>query len=218
MPPKTKTVYLVRHGQSQDNVAPVYPSDDTGLSERGIRQAEMIAERLSKVEFQNLITSPLERAKQTAEIITQQTGMQPDVSQLFVERIKPQSIAGKPWQDPAAAKLFGEWQRSLFKQGKRVADGENFDDIIDRADKAINFLFHQEQSVSVIVTHGFFLSTIVARVMVGGGLTPDIYRNFVSRASVENTSITVLKYTYDRHYDDYAWRLWAFNDHAHFVE
>ncbi len=216
--PQPKTVYLVRHGQSRDNIAPVYPADDTGLSEAGIRQAEMIAERLLKVEFQSLITSPLERAKQTADIISQQTGKQPAVSELFVERIKPQAIVGKPWKDPAAAKLFGEWKQTLFTQGERVADGENFDDIISRADEAIDFLDRQEQTAIVVVTHGFFLSTIVARIMVGDGLTPDIYRNFQARAMVENTSITVLKYIYDDYHQSYDWRLWAFNDHAHFAE
>ena len=106
----------------------------------------------------------------------------------------------------------------MFTQGHRVADGENYDDIIRRADKALDFLHQQQQPATVVVTHGFFLSTIVARVMVGQGLTPDIYRNFVASAVVENTSITVLRYIHDPHYDDYAWRLWAFNDHAHFAE
>lgn len=213
-----KTVYLVRHGQSRDNVAPVFPADDTGLSQHGIRQAEVLARRLSNIEHQAFITSPLERARQTAAIIGRKTGKQAQLNDLFVERVKPAAVAGKLWDDPEAAELFSAWRQTLFAQGSRVADGENYDDIINRADKAIDYLRRQPHSATVIVTHGFFLSTIVARIMVGNQLTPQIYHNFQSRAMLENTSITVLRYIYDKHYDDYAWRLWAFNDHAHFAE
>lgn len=68
-----KTVYFVRHGQSVDNASPVFQSVDSPLSKKGIAQANSIAERLSVIEFEALIASPVQRAKETAEYISEKT-------------------------------------------------------------------------------------------------------------------------------------------------
>ncbi|HEX4444800.1 MAG TPA: histidine phosphatase family protein [Galbitalea sp.] len=60
-------LYLVRHGEQQDAE---YGLPDGKLSPRGIRQAEAIAERLSGVPFTGAWHSPLERAADTARIMT----------------------------------------------------------------------------------------------------------------------------------------------------
>lgn len=60
-------LYLVRHGEQQDAE---YGLPDGPLSARGIRQATAIAERLSGVPFTGAWHSPLQRAAETAEIMT----------------------------------------------------------------------------------------------------------------------------------------------------
>jgi broad specificity phosphatase PhoE len=60
-------LYLVRHGEQQDAE---YGLPDGKLSPRGIRQAEAIASRLSGVPFSGAWHSPLERAADTARILT----------------------------------------------------------------------------------------------------------------------------------------------------
>jgi broad specificity phosphatase PhoE len=60
-------LYLVRHGEQQDAE---YGLPDGKLSPRGIRQAEAIANRLSGVPFRGAWHSPLERAADTARILT----------------------------------------------------------------------------------------------------------------------------------------------------
>lgn len=59
-------VYLVRHGEQRDAEHGVV---DSPLSERGRRQSELLAERLRGVEFTRALTSPLDRSRQTAEIL-----------------------------------------------------------------------------------------------------------------------------------------------------
>lgn len=51
-----KTVYFVRHGQSVDNISPVFQGEDSDLSEDGIRQADFIAKRVSHLQFDKLIS------------------------------------------------------------------------------------------------------------------------------------------------------------------
>ena len=84
-----KIIYFVRHGQSEDNAAPVFQSPNSPLSEKGEKQAKLIAERISKISFEALIVSPFERTKQTAEVISRETGAKAEYSDLFVENLKP---------------------------------------------------------------------------------------------------------------------------------
>lgn len=212
-----KTVYFVRHGQSVDNASPVFQSVNSPLSEKGISQAKNIAERLSSVQFEKLIASPVQRAKETAKHIVDKTGKDITFSDLFVERIKPSEIDGKSWTDTSANQIWREWEESLYTQGLRISDGENYDDTIVRVDKALAFLEACPESTLAVVTHGYFLRAMVARILLGENLTGPIMKRFQERASIENTAITVLNYR-DAFEEDFAWRLWTLNDHSHFAE
>lgn len=212
-----KTVYFVRHGQSEDNVAPVFQSPNSPLNEKGRKQAESISDRVSKLSFDALIASPFERAKQTAEAIAKATEKQPEYSELFVERVKPTYINGKPYTDEKANTLWREWEKSLYTPGLRAEDGENFDDLIARADKALAFLQNRPEQSLVVVTHGYFLRTIVARVLLGDLLSGEAFRNIQRTAAMENTGLTVLQYR-ESFEEKPIWRLWIYNDHAHLAD
>ncbi|MBC7763581.1 MAG: histidine phosphatase family protein, partial [Candidatus Saccharibacteria bacterium] len=60
-------IYLVRHGEQQDAE---HGMPDGPLSGRGTRQAKLVAERLSGVPFTGAWHSPLQRAEETANIMT----------------------------------------------------------------------------------------------------------------------------------------------------
>jgi uncharacterized phosphatase len=63
----TTTVYLVRHGETDWNVAGrLQGIEDTNLNEKGMRQAHACGVYLQNEDWDVLITSPLKRAKQTA--------------------------------------------------------------------------------------------------------------------------------------------------------
>ncbi|MGL4339070.1 MAG: histidine phosphatase family protein [Rhodoglobus sp.] len=61
-------LYLVRHGEQQDAE---HGLPDGPLSGKGQRQARAIAERLSGVPFTRVVHSPLQRAEETAVIMTE---------------------------------------------------------------------------------------------------------------------------------------------------
>lgn len=212
-----KTVYFVRHGQSEGNIAPAFQSPFCSLSRKGRKQAEQIAHRVSRLSFDALVSSPFQRAKETAEAIAQVTGKTPEFSGLFSERIKPTNIDGKSHEDQEAVAVWREWNASLYVPGMRVGDGENFDDLVVRSDRALSFLEHHPARNIVVVTHGYFLRTIVARVLLGDLFSPGTFKNFQKMSSMENTGLTVLRY-HDTFEEDPCWRLWIYNDHAHLAE
>lgn len=62
-------VYIVRHGETLLNELKQYNGEDEDLDEIGIKQAEVLKEKIKKIDFDIIITSPLLRAKHTADII-----------------------------------------------------------------------------------------------------------------------------------------------------
>lgn len=64
-------LYVVRHGETDYNVQQRYAgSSDVPLNQNGLRQAETLAQKLCDVNFEVIVSSPLTRARKTAEIIS----------------------------------------------------------------------------------------------------------------------------------------------------
>jgi len=211
-----KTVYLVRHGQSEGNVGNTYQSVSSPLTSLGRKQAECIADRALKLPFEILISSSVMRAKQTAEIISIKSNKPIEFSDLFVERKKPTNLSGKSHSDKEAEELNKNWGKSLYTSGYWALDGENFDDIILRADQALRYLENQEEENILVVTHGFFLKVLVARILLGREMVGAKFRHFQSRIKISNTGLSVLEF--DSDLDDPSWRVLVLNDKAHLGE
>ncbi len=62
-------VYIVRHGETSSNHLKCYNTDFEDLSATGIYQAEMLREQITEINYDIIISSPLIRAKHTADII-----------------------------------------------------------------------------------------------------------------------------------------------------
>ena len=209
-----KTVYFVRHGQSEANVAPEFQSPDSPLTQLGWTQAISLAVRAKGLPARALIASPFTRARQTAEEISDSMKLSIEFNDLFVERKKPTSIYGKPYTDTAAHDTWRRWEESLRVSGLRVEDGENFDDLLARADAALEYLLARPESSIVVVTHGFFLRTVILRMLLGDLLTDAVFRVAHPAMALANTGITVAQHR-DGFEEEARWRLWTFNDHAH---
>lgn len=66
-------IYIVRHGQTNWNKEGRYAGrKNIPLNEEGILQAKQLKEKLKNIKFDIVITSPLKRAIQTAQEITNQ--------------------------------------------------------------------------------------------------------------------------------------------------
>ncbi|HBV5297987.1 TPA: histidine phosphatase family protein, partial [Klebsiella oxytoca] len=60
-------LWLVRHGETEANIAGLYSGHaPTELTERGIRQAQTLGQRLHAVPFERVFCSELERTQRTA--------------------------------------------------------------------------------------------------------------------------------------------------------
>ncbi|HBV01259.1 MAG TPA: hypothetical protein DEF00_02585 [Candidatus Taylorbacteria bacterium] len=214
-----KTVYFVRHGQSEGNVGSVFQHADSPLTAKGIKQAEFIAERCTRLPIDVIISSTQPRAADTAQIISENTKHEVEFSDLFRERKKPRSLEGKFHNDAEARKINEAWWNSLAGSGPRVEDGESFDDLRDRAGKALAFLSNRAEDNLLVVTHGFFLRYLVASAIFGEHMQSIQFQPLMRTLRTENTGVTVLRYDSPRFSEEIGphvpWVLVTWNDHAH---
>ena len=74
------TVYLIRHSDVENPQSVLYGHlDGFPLSELGRRRAEALAERLAGTGITRIISSPLERAQETARIVASQLPEQVEI-------------------------------------------------------------------------------------------------------------------------------------------
>lgn len=209
-----KIVYFIRHGQSAGNTSAIFQHYESPLNEKGHSQARRVADRVASLDFELLISSPQRRAYETAAVIAQKASMPIILSELFVSRGKPSSIDGKPLSDPQVYAIGQAWEQSLHTRGQKIQDGENCDEILARTDKALSYLLKADAQKIVVVSHGYFIRTIVARALFGERITGDVLERFHKLTAMENSGITVMHYKSTPEAGD-DWHLWSLNDHAH---
>lgn len=78
----TTRVIIVRHGQSSYNAQKMIQGrcDESVITEKGIKDAQIVANILSKIELGGFYCSPLQRAKKTAEIILESSETNPSLT------------------------------------------------------------------------------------------------------------------------------------------
>ena len=77
-------IYIIRHGQTELNRRQVLQGrSDVPLNERGIAQAQQMAEALAGVVFCRVFSSPLRRAVQTARIVA--PNVEPEMDERLIE-------------------------------------------------------------------------------------------------------------------------------------
>ncbi len=71
-----KNVFIFRHGQTDKNLAGLWQgySIDVPLNKTGLEQAEQLAEKVKTLNLDKLFSSPLIRARQTAQKISEANG------------------------------------------------------------------------------------------------------------------------------------------------
>ena len=151
--------YFVRHGESEANVLEVISNRGSihGLTLKGRRQAELLADRLEGEPIVDLFCSPLLRAVETAEILGSAFGLRPTINDGLRE-FDCGEIEGRG--DPEAWDIFRTLVRKWMVEGDheaRIPGGESYLDIRARffgmMESSINALDPGREDV-LLVGHG----------------------------------------------------------------
>jgi broad specificity phosphatase PhoE len=190
---------LVRHAMC-DPVGRTIAGRTPGihLNAVGQRQAEIVAERLSKLTLAGVYSSPMERAMETAGPIAlrHRVGVQPAPG---VNEVDFGEWTGKSIEE--LDQLPG-WRRfNEFRSGTRIPGGENMAEVLSRGVRELERLrqLHPGSGTLVaVVSHGDVLRMLVTHAL---GMAPDL----LHRLELSPASVTVLQM------EDYGPRLLLLN-------
>jgi len=198
------TVILVRHGRTTANASGTLAGRLPGvkLDQTGVGQAEAMAERLASVPLAAIVSSPLERCRQTARILHRsQVATRPATPAVRTERGITEcdygDWSGRPIKDLAKEKLWSLVQTQ--PSAAAFPGGEPMTAMQARAVAAVRRLDaaleaeHGPDAVWVAVSHGDIIKSVLADAL---GLHLDLFQ----RLHVDPASASIVRYTATRPY------------------
>jgi probable phosphomutase (TIGR03848 family) len=189
------TVILIRHGRTTANSGGVLAGRSAGvvLDELGAQQAATVGERLAGVPLAAVVTSPLERCRQTARAIAERHPAKPrvvrdkglvevDYGEWTGEGLK--TLAKQPlWkvvQGHPSAATFPGGESMAAMSARAVAAVRRWDATVEAE--------HGAQAVWVAVSHGDIIKAVLADAL---GMHLDAFQRIV----VDPAAVSVVQYT-----------------------
>ncbi|SDD20252.1 histidine phosphatase family protein [Nocardioides lianchengensis] len=194
------TVILVRHGRTTANASGVLAGRTAGvkLDETGRGQAARTGERLAVVPLTAVVTSPLERCRQTARaLLEQQTGEPATLVERGITECDYGEWQGRPLRELAKEKLWSVVQAQ--PSAATFPGGESMTTMQARSVAAVRRLDaafeaeHGPGAVWVAVSHGDIIKSVLADAL---GMHLDLFQ----RINVDPASVSIVRYTESRPY------------------
>lgn len=166
-----KTIYIVRHGETLFNQEKRLQGwMDSPLSERGIEQVKRVAKALAPYGLTHALISPLGRARQTSEIICNETGAcsqeTPDLREVSFGDFEGNTLTDLNRMFP------GQWEaRQADKWNYCPPGGEANKDAVPRALAVLKRIDDLPDGEQLLVVAHFAINRILISLMCG--LEPD---------------------------------------------
>jgi phosphoserine phosphatase len=179
-------VYLVRHGQTSWNQDQrLQGLRDVPLNHTGIRQSHRLAEWYRETGVRQIVSSPLLRARLTAQILAERTG------RYFLTDDRLREIDHGLWTGLRLDAIedrfpddFAAW--TFFPEKLRMSNGESLTAVYQRCTQALLGLIkdHPDEDV-LLVSHGV-VNALLLCAAIGAG--PSRIREF----SLHNAAVSAL--------------------------
>ena len=183
---KTLELLLIRHGEA------LYGPND-GLTELGVRQAELLAERMASVELAGIYSSTMARARQTAEAVAARTGHAITFDRRFREIDAGKRLEQSPEEHRRRAATFLR-RTKVYTIGYEAQGGEGPEQLYERASKAISEVFSgpvkEDGGTYALIAHGGFINAALNYIL-------DRPFDGTMRFRLQNTSISTVSLVED---------------------
>ena len=198
-------VYLIRHGKTQWNLESRYQgaNGDSPLLKDSYREIELLASSLQKIPFEHAYTSPLKRARVTAQALLNH--LNPEIPLTIDSRLKEFNLGkmeGMHFEDVAAKwpEVLKNFRHHPDKYDESLVEGESFLEVIARFRAAIEEYSRQYPNGNILViSHGAALNAAI-NALIGTPLA-----HLKDRGGLSNTSTTVLTTNDGRHFELEKW-------------
>jgi broad specificity phosphatase PhoE len=177
------TFIFVRHGQS---TAVEYIAGRTAvtLSEKGKKEAEVTAKMLSGIQIDHLISSPLQRTRETAGYISRACNLEPEIMDDFIE-VEFGEWTGQSFVDLKSVNSWNHW--NSFRSGVVPPNGESLLSVQERMVKGIQKLQQKYPDKTIaVVSHGDPIRTVFLYYL---GMPIDM----VLRIKINTASVSILR-------------------------
>ena len=149
-------LYFVRHGESEANTRHVISNRRSlfGLTEHGRKQAGILAGKLKDIPVTAIFSSPILRAKETADIVSRAFYLPYQVTEALRE-YDCGYLEGRSDQESweQHRKYYEDWTLRHLHMSKPTA-GESFVDIQNRFLPFIESLKHRNDEITLLIGHG----------------------------------------------------------------
>jgi len=186
-------VFLVRHGltATTGNVLTGW-TPGIGLDDRGRQQAEALAARLAPVPLDAIISSPLERCRQTADAIAATGEGRPAV---VLEDDRLGECHYGDWTGQPLKRLAKEplWRVVQAHAGAAQFPGPGGESIMDMQHRAVGAIRDWNRRLGpraayLICSHGDVIKSVIADSL-------GMHLDMLQRIQVDPCSLTVIRYT-----------------------
>jgi broad specificity phosphatase PhoE len=159
---------LIRHGASVHTTQGIIAARSScpGLTDEGLRQVRVLAQRLRTMadvsDCRTILTSPVLRAKQTADALAHVLDIHPVISDDDLTEIHPGEAEGLSWNTYRAR--YGEFDLVTDPSRPFAPGGENWLQFMTRIQSALQRLAETYEGQTVLVaTHaGFIVASVLA--------------------------------------------------------
>ena len=138
-------VYIVRHGEVLHNALKIYNNENEDLNDNGVKQAEMLKSKIKDLEFDIIISSPLIRAKHTAEIINLKN--KDILIDNRLEERNPGDLSGQPLEVTNREEYWNYYTKIQY------GTSENIQDFFRRIYEFLDELKQKDYESILIVAH-----------------------------------------------------------------
>jgi len=199
-------LYLIRHGETAWNSVKRWQGwTDIELSEKGHEQAEKLGERLKNIELDEIYSSPLKRAYETARPGAEAKGMEIKTDDCFKE-INFGAWEGRTTDEISAE--FGKEFDDFLKDPENLSfpgDG-SFKNVEERVSKGLEKILEGKNGKSIaVISHGGIIRILVKHLL-------GIEGAWFNKTWIDNTSITLVEI-----HKDYN-LLRVLNDYSHLTD
>jgi broad specificity phosphatase PhoE len=145
---------LFRHGQTDWNINFLLQGvTDIPMNQTGIEQVELAAKAIKAEDWDVVLTSPLSRARQTAEIIASQNGF-PEiiVDELLIERSfgEAEGLSHEQW-------------RAKYSNLDHIPGGESRSQLAERSKRLLETISQELAGKRVLaISHGALIRTLIS--------------------------------------------------------
>lgn len=178
-------LFLIRHGQTKWKKVGFLSYTDLELTKKGVFQAKKVALKLKKEKIDKIYSSPLKRAKQTAEIIGKYLGLRvyvaPSLREVNFGIFEGLSIKEAEEKYP---QLFRARKRD--KWNFKIPHGESYKEAAERVLNFLKKLSNKKYKNVVLVTHVTIIKILLK-------LFSDLSMKKIDKIHFPPTSLTILE-------------------------